>query len=390
MSIEANKLNTLQQQLATLEELFLEVANQYEAAATTLREGLLPDRTPGFQLDAARKVLVDTLNTLAEAGEAYGIASISQTASIASAHDYLRTVIAAHEEAERKRKLLMDAHRTVQDARLLTHDHDPATLAHIHETVLQLSQQLDGQDYELASNITEGHHPISMLIAYAAHRDALSDEEYDAFRDQIEQFFGRPVLRDIDRGRIAISPTVPYTNGEEVVIEDEQLDTDNEIIDIIEETDDEFDTEFVSEFNPGDETVLFRPMDDDTEEPEYQDIEEAMEVTDFEVDNLDVESLDAENLDVAETEMPDITDLDASSDTNPGDETVLQQSLPPEETHTFWPPMTEDVHIEESTNGTHSDIEAFDIEEDMEIDEDFNPEEDTMRGQLSNNEHSQN
>ena len=236
MSIEADKLHTLHHQLSTLEELFKEVASQYEMAAHSLREGLLPERTPGFQLDAARKVLLDTLSALSEVGESYGIAAISQNASLPSAYDYLTTIRDAKEEEDRKEKLFTDARSVISEAQSLTHLNNGEALSHVYDSIVQLSDRINDDDLEEAERVVNGEHPISMLAAYTGHRDSLSDEEYDSFRNHIEEYFGRPVLRDIDRGRITLIFDASETS--EIIIEEEQLETQNEIIDIIDETED--------------------------------------------------------------------------------------------------------------------------------------------------------
>lgn len=335
-------MGTLRHQLSTLDELFKEVAIQYEAAAATLREGLLPDRTPGFQLDAARKVFTDTLSVLSDVGDTYGLAPVSQNASLPSALSYLNTVREAKEELERQHKLLADAHVVLSEAKMMAHVQFPEELQNVQNEIVESVNKLDNMDLNEAQLLIDGSHPISKLIAYTSHRDSLSDEEYDSFRDTIEETFGRSVLRDIDRGRIVLTATVP-TEGEPEEIDaaidsvleedvEDQEDTQNEIIDIVDESEPEFEQPLMN----GSAFENHSPAEEETEEP----TESQEEVPETEVIN--------------ETEF--------------FDETMHDEHEP------FWPPtLDEDQNngVEESLNG------------EFEIDEDFNPEEDTITGRLS-------
>ena len=301
-------MDTLHQQLSTLEELFQEVAHQYESAAASLREGNLPERTPGFQLEAARKVFTDTLNVLSEVGETYGLAPVSQHASLPSALDYLRIANDTRKEIERQHKLLADGRAVVDEARQITHHVNADLLTPVTSAANALSNALDEKKYDIAEQVVLGDHPLARLLAYTNHRDSLNDEEYDSFRLSIEENFGRSILRDIDRGRITVPSSEPVEA--ETIINEAQEDTQNEIIDII----DEIEVDFVEE----------------------QEIEE--------------------NSNGQNTEFYD--------------ETMHDEHEP------FWPPVFDGN--QESTDET--------LNGEFEIDEDFDPEEDTMTGRLSSNE----
>ena len=328
MSTDADKMGTLHHQLSTLDELFKEVAIQYEAAAATLREGLLPDRTPGFQLDAARKVFTDTLSVLSDVGDAYGLAPVSQNASLPSAVSYLNTVKEAKHELERQQKLLAGANMVLAEAKLITHVQDTSVLEPIENAIDQSQNSLDNTDLGVAQDLVDGAHTLSKLIAYTNHRDSLSDDEYDSFRQQIEDAFGRPVLRDIDRGRVVFSST--FSEESDSFYEEDQLDTQNDIIDIVDESEDELNESIMngSEYYQEESTI---------EEPETTEVDQQ----------------------VLETEVIE--------DTEVYDETMHDEHEP------FWPPTIEEPSDElpETLNG------------EFEIDEDFNPEEDTITGRLS-------
>jgi|GEM_PF-4887342 len=339
MSNDTDKMGTLRHQLSTLDELFKEVAIQYEAAAATLREGLLPDRTPGFQLDAARKVFTDTLSVLSDVGDTYGLAPVSQNASLPSALSYLNTVREAKEELERQQKLLADAHVVLSEARMISHVQSPEELQNVQNEIIESVNKLDNMDLNEAQSLIDGSHSISKLIAYTSHRDSLSDDEYDSFRDTIEEKFGRSVLRDVDRGRITLANSEsPETMPEEIdsIFEEEtedQEDTQNEIIDIVDESEPEFE-----------QPIMNGSAYEDHSESEEEQTEEEGESKEEEL----------------ETEVINETEF--------FDETMHDEHEP------FWPPTLEEDQnngVEESLNG------------EFEIDEDFNPEEDTITGRLS-------
>ena len=324
MSTDADKMGTLRHQLSTLDELFKEVAIQYEAAAATLREGLLPDRTPGFQLDAARKVFTDTLSVLSDVGDTYGLAPVSQNASLPSAVSYLNTVQEAKQELERQQKLLSGANMVLAEAKLITHVQDPELLQPVGDAISQAQSHLDNTDLDEAKLLVDGSHTLSKLIAYTNHRDSLSDDEYDSFRQQIEDAFGRPVLRDIDRGRVLFSST--FTDEGDSFYDEIQEDTQNDIIDIVDESEPEFDDTILNGATYPEEAL--------TSEEEEATPEIEAEV----VDNSEI-----------------------------FDETMHDEHEP------FWPPS-----IEESTDDVPESLNG-----EFEIDEDFNPEEDTITGRLS-------
>ena len=338
MSNDNDKMGTLRHQLSTLDELFKEVAIQYEAAAATLREGLLPDRTPGFQLDAARKVFTDTLSVLSDVGDAYGLAPVSQNASLPSALSYLNTVKEAKEELERQQKLLADAHVVLSEAKMISHVQSLEELQNVQGEIVESINKLDNMDLNEAQSLIDGSHPISKLIAYTSHRDSLSDDEYDSFRDTIEEKFGRSVLRDVDRGRIVLAssesldvlPEEINAVIQEVPTEDQE-DTQNEIIDIVDESEPDFE----------------QPIMNGSAFEDHSRLEEQPEEPETEKEELETEVIN-------ETEF--------------FDETMHDEHEP------FWPPTLEEDHnksVEESLNG------------EFEIDEDFNPEEDTITGRLS-------
>ena len=344
MSNDTDKMGTLRHQLSTLDELFKEVAIQYEAAAATLREGLLPDRTPGFQLDAARKVFTDTLSVLSDVGDTYGLAPVSQNASLPSALSYLNTVREAKEELERQQKLLADAHVVLSEAKMISHVQSPEELHNVQSEIVESVNKLDNMDLNEAQSLIDGSHSLSKLIAYTSHRDSLSDDEYDAFRDTIEEKFGRSVLRDVDRGRITLTSSEssepleasePLPEEINSIFEEEtedQEDTQNEIIDIVDESEPEFE-----------QPIMNGSAYEDHSEPEEEQTEEE--------ENKEEE---------LETEVINETEF--------FDETMHDEHEP------FWPPTLEDDQnngVEESLNG------------EFEIDEDFNPEEDTITGRLS-------
>ncbi len=265
--VNDEQLDALRKQLSTLEELTEEVAHQYENTANKLRDGLIPEETPGVQLDAARKVLLDTLSTLSSLGEPFGIASVSEDASLPLAYEYLNRIIKAKEEAERQRKLLEDARMITSEAQALRHNTMPDALNHIFTAVQEIADQLDGRNLEEAERMINGEHPVSMLVAYAKHRASLSDSEYDAFRDHIEEHFGRPILRDLDRGHITHTESVPFIN--EVIVSDvDEEGAEEEVIDIIETSDESEENSFLTEL--AEDMNGNNPFDDDTLHGEHE------------------------------------------------------------------------------------------------------------------------
>lgn len=333
----------LEKQLTNLEQLFEEFAEQYETAAQELREGRVPNRVPGIQLDAARKVLNDTLLTLSEAAAPFGIEPIQEDASLPDALIYLKGVQEARAEAERQRLLLEEARMVVAEMESLQHQSAPDALHRVHEAIAELSEQLEARNLEEAEQLTSGHHPLSKLVAYTGHRDTLSDEEYDSFRESIEENFGRPLLRDIDRGWVI---KLTSSASEELVADQGQ--TEEELLDVIDESeeseasvlelsdndldntepyefnDEAFEQALEHDFDPSHELSLAQSSSTLLEE----DVDSSYEITEYA--SLD-EALEDEALE----------DEQQVLDQEPGD-SFSEAGEPTEEEDTLWPPIEGD------------------------------------------------
>ncbi len=194
----------LQKQLGNIEQIFQEFADQYETAATSLRQGFVPEPIPSIQLDAARKVVNDTFDAISEAGEPFNMEPLSGDSSLTSAGEYLEKIIEARMQAEKKKRLLDDAIAIVRDIEALGHSVNPDELNIVKTAAEEMRKELDDQNLAAAEQLLGGNHPMAMLAAYSRHRETLNDDEYDDFRQKIELEFGRSLLRDIDRGRIII------------------------------------------------------------------------------------------------------------------------------------------------------------------------------------------
>ncbi|MEM8489112.1 MAG: hypothetical protein AAF564_26435, partial [Bacteroidota bacterium] len=75
--------NPLKKQLSNIEQIFQEFADQYDAAAQSLRNGFVPEPIPSIQLEAARKVVTDTFAAISEAGDMFDMEPLSENASLA-------------------------------------------------------------------------------------------------------------------------------------------------------------------------------------------------------------------------------------------------------------------------------------------------------------------
>ena len=220
----------LQKQLANIEQIFKEFADQYEVAARALREGLVPDPIPSIQLEAARKVISDTYAAITEAGTPFDIEPLEETASLSDASAYLDRVLEARAEAERRRVKLEEARAIVNEVTTLRHTSGDDELASIQSATQEVINALDSEQIEVAEHLINGEHPIAMLAAYARHRDTLNDDEYDSFRETIQINYGRALLRDIDRNRILFDETevtetlVDFVEDDSEVIEEEIQD----------------------------------------------------------------------------------------------------------------------------------------------------------------------
>lgn len=222
----------LQKQLANIEQIFQEFADQYDAAAQSLRNGLVPDPIPSIQLEAARKVVTDTFAAISEAGQPFEMEPLDDDSSLSAAGEYLEHLLEARARAEQIRLKIEEARLVIAEVETLQHTSDPEVLAEVKTSTQELSTELDNKNLEVAENLLSGEHTLTMLAAYARHRDTLSDLEYDSFRESIQSHYGRSLLRDIDRGRVVfelneqIEHTVDFgtdTNNSEtaVVIDDE-------------------------------------------------------------------------------------------------------------------------------------------------------------------------
>ena len=225
----------LERQLGNLDQLFKEFADQYELAAQSLRSGYVPDPIPNIQLDAARKVFSDTIDAINDAAAPFEIEPMPETPSILMATEYYYRVLEAQAEQERRRKLIEEAHLVIAEIQTLQHKDDPEALDPVQEAIRELTGQLDENNFDDAERLISGEHPLAMLASYAGHRETLSDEEYDTFRENIQNEFGRHVLRDIDRGRV-VYLGLDAQKEEMDLLPEEDLD-DPEVIDFSVEED---------------------------------------------------------------------------------------------------------------------------------------------------------
>ncbi len=216
----------LQKQLANIEQIFKEFADQYDAAAQSLRDGLVPEPIPSIQLEAARKVVSDTFAAISEAGKPFDMETLDDNSSLTIAGEYLGRVLDARAEAEKLKQRLEDARLIVSEAFGLRHDSDSTMLSQVHDNINDVNAALNDENIEMADALLSGDHVLAMLAAYARHRDTLSDQEYDNFREAIQEHYGRPLLRDIDRGRITFDAIElnenPSADDQELLAEDVQ------------------------------------------------------------------------------------------------------------------------------------------------------------------------
>lgn len=351
----------LEKQLTNLEQLFEEFAEQYETAARDLREGRVPNRVPGIQLDAARKVLNDTLLTLSEAAEPFGIEPVQEDASLPEALVYLKGVQEARAEAERQRLLLEEARMVVAEMELLEHQSAPDALQRVHEAIAELTHQLENRNLEEAEQLTSGHHPLSKLVAYTGHRDTLSDEEYDLFRESIEENFGRPLLRDIDRGWVI--KLTPPASGEQVT---DQGQTEADLLDVIDESEES--EAAVLELNDGDldHTEPYEFNDEAFEQALENDFDPSHELTLAQSSSDILEDEAVSNYEITEYASIDeaLEDESPAFEQEPG-ESFNDAGEPTEEEDTLWPPIEGDgFGALEEDNLPEASIHETDEEED--------------------------
>ncbi|MFK7848089.1 MAG: hypothetical protein AB8G77_22565 [Rhodothermales bacterium] len=224
----------LQKQLANIEQIFQEFADQYDAAAQSLRNGLVPDPIPSIQLEAARKVVKDTFAAISEAGQPFEIEPLDEESSLSVAGEYLERVLEARARAEEIRMKIEEARLVISEVETLQHASDPEVLAQVSTSIEDLTHELDEKNLDVAEKLLSGEHALTMLAAYARHRDTLSDLEYDSFRESIQSHYGRSLLRDIDRGRVVfeqndqVEHTVDFgtdnDNSESTVVIEEETD----------------------------------------------------------------------------------------------------------------------------------------------------------------------
>lgn len=328
----------LEKQLTNLEQLFEEFAEQYETAARDLREGRVPNRVPGIQLDAARKVLTDTLLTLSEAARPFDIDPLHEEASLSEALAYLKNVQEARAEAERQRLLLEEARMVVAEMELLEHQAAPDALHRVHEAIAELSSQLEARNLEEAEHLTSGQHPLSKLVAYTGHRDTLSDEEYDAFRESIEQHFGRPLLRDIDRGWV-----IKMTSSSSEDTRADQGETDDDVqLEIIEESQESEAPVLALNDTELDETEPYEFNDEAFEKALENDFDPSHELTLAQASSDLVEDDATSNYEITEyASLDEALEDEPTLDQEPG-ASFNDVEKPLEEEDTLWPPIEGD------------------------------------------------
>ncbi|MEM8486173.1 MAG: hypothetical protein AAF564_11535, partial [Bacteroidota bacterium] len=210
---------------------------------------------------------------------------------LAEAGNYLMHVHEERRKAEEIRKKLEEAAQVVSQVATLRHTSDPEVLSSVSASVAEMTAELEAKNLEAAENLLSGEHPMTMLAAYARHRDTLSDTEYDSFRETIQAHYGRALLRDIDRGRVT-------------------LDTEETIEHTIELT-----TEPAPE-QPAAHDSTFETVDDGLEEEVTSPIE-FDEMAEIEIDE---ELLEETNIDVNNEDMPP---LYAEYDAGEGEDTLL-------------------------------------------------------------------
>ncbi len=288
----------LKKQLSNIEQIFQEFADQYDAAAQSLRNGFVPEPIPSIQLEAARKVVTDTFAAISEAGDVFDMEALSENASLAEAGNYLMHVHEERRKAEEIRKKLEEAGQVVAQVAALGHNSDPDVLASVTLSVVEMTAELDAKNLEAAENLLSGEHPMTMLAAYARHRDTLSDTEYDSFRETIQAVYGRSLLRDIDRGRV----TFDAGNSDDTLEHTIELTTEIPVD--------------VAEGEVDDSTVSFDTVNEGIEE-------EITAPVDFEgmaEIEIDEELLEETNIDVNPEELPPMY---AEYDAGEGEDTLL-------------------------------------------------------------------
>lgn len=306
----------LQKQLANIEQIFQEFADQYDEAANSLRDGLVPDPIPSIQLEAARKVVTDTFTAISEAGQPFDMEPLDNGSSLHAAGEYLGRVLEARTRVAREQRMLDDARQVVQEVAALVHTTNPDELTSVRNTTESLLQQLDERNLETAEHLLNGNHPVAMLAAYARHRNTLNDEEYDSFRDAIQQNYGRPLLRDIDRGRLIIDQADTAQEIEQAFenMHHFSLDSDSEIEMEVEEIEltAEIDTDTGNDFHAEDQDVS-----------EGAETEEAGVTASY--DPISEIEIDEELLDEAKTDLSDkeLPPLYNEYDNVDGEDTLL-------------------------------------------------------------------
>ncbi|MEZ4702708.1 MAG: hypothetical protein R2834_20410 [Rhodothermales bacterium] len=200
--MDTSALEGLRTQLIALHDRFSQAAHVYQQAADVFRQGLLPSIPPELEIRELGSVREKTLAVLSEAGYRVGLEPLPYDGSLTLADAYLDRIIQAIQAQEKKHRLIADVRRVIQEVQPLRHRREQAKLSSVVQAIAQLEGKLTEEVDFAEAEVMKAAGPIEMLGKYARHRPGLSDDDYDACRRQIEEHFGRWLLRDIDRGWI--------------------------------------------------------------------------------------------------------------------------------------------------------------------------------------------
>lgn len=220
MSQDTSPITRLREQLSSLHDRFAEAASAYRTASDILQTGLLPEISPHLHLEALRETRRLTVAALSATGERVGIEPLPEISPFRDANLYLERIILAIQEAERKTQLLQEARRVIEEVRALSHASDPDKLKGIHDAIRAIEEQTVPEFAGDIDTFKKALDPVKWLAEYSWRRNSLSDDGYDTSRQELENNYGRWLLRDLDRGRIKVickddEPDGPDSNPDE-------------------------------------------------------------------------------------------------------------------------------------------------------------------------------
>ena len=193
-------MDHLEERLDALGERFEALAEQLDEAAGELREGQFPNGDLVPSLQETQEQLEEVFEDVSERTKERDVTPPESSYSLPKLKNCLESIREA-EEVE-TRELVENARQVLQAARALRHESDPERLEDVRAQVQEVRERVDDGDEDEAEAVVEGRHPLAMLVAYATRASTLSDDEYETYRDGIEETYGRSLIRDLDLRRI--------------------------------------------------------------------------------------------------------------------------------------------------------------------------------------------